>query len=146
MGILAGAGKLLGTPVSAVVPLQRHHPGQVLAASGAEIGALVGLVVTGSLAALIALVAVSAVLVGLALTNTRRVLALTAMGTVVLTASMSGWPTGVGGPMTTDVALPEPAGLGVSIDLAGRRWWVDRAWFGALAKARAIEATGADGG
>src|ERR1700730_1600610 len=145
MGILAGASKLLGTPVSAIVPLQRHHPGQVLAASVAEIGTLVGLVVTGSLAMLIALVTVSALLVGLAVTNTRRVLALTAMGNVVLTASLSGWPTGISGPTRTDVALPEPAGLGVKIELAGNPWWVDRSWFGSLRKARAIEAARADG-
>src|ERR1700730_11803403 len=130
MGILAGASKLLGTPVSAVVPLQRHHPGHVLAASVAEIGALVGLVVTGSLAMLIALVTLSALIVGLAVTNTRRVLAVTAMGNVVLTASLSGWPTGISGPTGTDVALPDPTGLGVSIALDGSRWWVDRAWFG----------------
>jgi hypothetical protein len=142
---VAGASKLLGTPVSAVVPLQRHHPGLVLAASAAELAAFVGLLVSGSLAMLIALIALSALLVGVGLTNTRAVLAVSAMGDVVLTASLSGWPTGVSRTTKNKVALPAPAGLGVKVELDGTSWWVDRSWFGLLRTARSIEATNADG-
>ncbi len=142
MGLQAGASKLLGTPVAAAIPLQRHPPAAVLVASLAEIGALAGLMATGSAAALAVLVAVSAVLVLIGATNTRRVLALTGMGNVVLAASVSGWPEGVVGPGPRDLDIPEPAGLGVRLDIAGTSWWVDRSSFRFVRRARLVQADG----
>jgi hypothetical protein len=138
MGTAAAAAALLGTPVGAAVTLQRHHPGLVLGASLAELAALVSLIATGSLASFAVLVAASAALVGLVATNRRRVLAVTGMGTVILAASLTGWPNGVVGPAERDLELPEPSGLGVGITVGGRPWWVDRSSFASLRRARTM--------
>ncbi len=126
---MAAAGAILGTPVSAAVLLQRHHPGLVLGASLAELAALGSLIATGSLAGFIVLLATSAALAAVVATNRREVLAVTGLGTVVLAASLSGWPNGVVGPAERTVDLPPPAGLGVRVTLGGRSWWVDRSSF-----------------
>ena len=142
LGPVAQAAKLLGTTVTAVVPLQRHSPALMLAAAVSELAALAGLVVTANLAALAVLVALSIVLViGLA-TNTRMMIAFTDMGTVVLSASVGGWPNGVAGPGPRHLQLPEPHGVGVAVRLEpdGRQWWVDRSSFRFLERARAVAA------
>jgi hypothetical protein len=147
LGFIGGASKLLGTSVSAVVPLQRHNPALVLSVSLAEVAALIGLFATGSLAVMLVLVVVSVVLVTVVLTNTRRVLALTGKGNVMMTASISGWPTGVIGPARRDLDLPEPSGLGVKLEIEGATWWVDRSSYRLLRRARlaaTAEAVAAD--
>jgi hypothetical protein len=138
LGAAAAATALLGVPVAAAVVLQRHHPGLVLGASVAELAALAWLVGTGSLAAFAGLVATSAVLTLVVATNRRRVLAFTSMGTVVLTASITGRPTGVAGPAERTLELPPPSGLGVRVAVAGGTWWVDRSSFGSLRRARTM--------
>jgi hypothetical protein len=144
MGPVVGATKLLGTQVTAVVPLQRLSPALVLASSAAEIAALAILIATGSLMAMALLLGTSAVLIGLMATNTRQVLAFTRKGTVRLAASVGGWPTGVLGPVPRDVALPDPSGLGVSVHIGGERWWVDRSSFRFLRRAKVAQAAEAD--
>jgi hypothetical protein len=136
LGLTGGASKLLGTTVAATVPLQRHNPSLVLAASLAELAALAALVATGSLAALLALVIVSIALVVVMVTNTRKVVALTGKGNVLLSASLRGWPTGVVGPAPRNLDLPAPAGLGVKVEMAGETWWIDRSAFRLLRRAR----------
>jgi hypothetical protein len=138
MGTAAAATALLSTPVGAAVTLQRHHPGLVLGASLAELAALVWLIATGSLASFIVLVAASAALAGLVATNRRRVLAVTGMGTVILAASITGWPSGVVGPADRALELPEPSGLGARITVSGQAWWIDRSSFASLRRARAM--------
>jgi hypothetical protein len=139
MGTAAAAAALVGAPVGAAVTLQRHHPGIVLGTSVAELGALAWLAATGSLASFAALLATSAVLIAVVATNARRVLAVTGMGTVVLTASVTGWPNGVDGPAERTLELPQPSGLGVRLAVAGRTWWVDRSSFGSLRLARTLQ-------
>jgi len=140
MGLTARAAHLVGTPVSAAVPLQHHPPAAVMAASAAEIVALIGLIVTGNPAAMVVLVVLSALLIAVMTTNTRRVLVLTGQGNVMLAASVSGWPERVVGPAPRSLAIPEPGGLGVSLEIAGGRWWVDRASFRFLRRARLMQA------
>src|SRR6266571_3808106 len=145
LGLVGSAGKLLGTPVTAVVPLQRHQPALMLAASVAEVAALAALVATASLAALAVLVALAIILVVGLLTNTRRVIALTDQGNVVLSASLGGWPNGVVGPGPHHLELPEPHGVGVPVRLDSRTWWVDRSSFRFLRRALAVQAATGDG-
>lgn len=142
LGLVSAAGKLLGTPVTAIVPLQRHSPALMLGASIAELAALAALVVTASLAALAVLIVLSAVLVAGLFSNTRKMIAVTDMGTVILSASLSGWPNGVTGPGPRHLDLPEPHGVGVRVRLepGGRTWWVDRASFRYLERARTLTA------
>jgi hypothetical protein len=139
-GLTAEAAKLLGTPVSAALPLQRHRPPVVLAASLAEIAGLVALIATGRLAAMLVLLVLSALLVVVAATNTRRVLVLTAKGNVLLAASISGRPEAVVGPVPRQLTIPEPAGSGVSLAIEGTTWWVDRSSFRLLRRARIVQA------
>jgi hypothetical protein len=129
---------LLGTAVKAVVPLQSRNPGVVLAASLAELAALVVLVASASLAGLALLVAASLVLVVLSATNRHQVLALTSKGHVALAASPKGRPRTIIGPVPRALTLPEPAGFGQPIDIAGATWWVDRSAFRYLRHARAL--------
>jgi hypothetical protein len=143
-GLTAEAGRLLGTPVSAALPLQRHRPLLVLAASVAEIVGLISLVATGGLEAMGVLLAASAVLIAVAATNTRRVLVLTTKGNVLLAASVSGRPEAIVGPVARRLPIPEPVGIGVSLDIEGTRWWVDRSSFRLLARARVIQAQADD--
>jgi hypothetical protein len=144
LGLTGGASKLLGTTVESAVPLQRHNPSLVLAASLAELAALGTLVATGSLVAMSALVVVSVLLVVVMMTNTRNVLALTGKGNVRLSASLRGWPTGVVGPAPRTLDLPAPAGLGVRVDIAGETWWIDRSAYRLLRRARDIAAADAE--
>jgi hypothetical protein len=144
LGFIGGASKLLGTSVSAVVPLQRHSPALVLAVSLAELAALVALIATGNLAVMLTLVGVSVVLVAVMFTNTRKVIALTGKGNVMLSASMKGWPTGVIGPAPRTLPLPEPAGLGVKVEVEGATWWIDRSSYRLLRRARAANRSDAD--
>ena len=136
VGIVAAAGDVLGAPVAAVVPLQRHRPSLVMAATLAELVAFGVLIATANLAALFVLVAASVVVLVVGATNRRRVLALTARGHVALTASMRGWPQAVAGPAGRQLALPEPHGLGQPVEVAGTSWWIDRSAFGFLRHAR----------
>jgi hypothetical protein len=144
LGLVGGAGTLLGTPVTAAVPLQRHQPALMLVASLAEVAALVALVATASLAALAFLVALSIILVVGLFTNTRRVIALTDKGNVILSASLSGWPNGVVGPGPHHLDLPEPHGVGVAVKLEQATWWVDRSSFRFLRRALAVQAATGD--
>jgi hypothetical protein len=136
--LTSAAGDLLGTPVQVAVPLQRHHPALVLAMSLAEVAALAGAILTGGAGALLALVALAAVVVAMGATNSHRVLALTSSGPLVLTASVRGRPQGVVGPAPADLTLPIPTGLGASLVLADRTWWVERAAFPRLERARQL--------
>jgi hypothetical protein len=143
----AGAAELLGVPVSAAVPLQRHNPRLVLAVSLAELAALAVLIATASLSALALLVAVSLALALVSATNQHRVLAITAHGHVALSASARGWPRAVVGPVPGDLELPDPRGVGQPVDIGGVRWWVDRSAFAQLRHARGLlEADGQDDG
>jgi hypothetical protein len=139
-GIPAAAAKVLATSVDAVVPLQRHPPSVVLAASVAELAALGVLIATGAVAAMIGLVACSAALIAVVFTNTRRVLVITTKGNVILTASASGWPNGVDGPVESSLRLPAPAGMGVTMTVGATTWWIDRSSYRWLDRARSIQA------
>jgi hypothetical protein len=138
LAVASGAAELLGVPVDAAVPVQRRHPGVMLAASLAEVAAFVVLVVTASLGALAPLAAASLVLLGLSAANRHRILAITAHGNVALSASARGVPRAVVGPLPRDLALPEPAGIGQPVEIEGITWWVDRSHFGRLRHARAL--------
>ena len=141
----AAAAALLGTPVGAAVTLQRHHPGLVLVASVAELATLAWLIGTGILASFVVLVATSAALATIAATNRRQILAVTAMGTVILAASITGRPNGIVGPAERTLELPAPAGLGARIRVGGRTWWIDRSSFRSLTRARAMQPGDGDG-
>jgi hypothetical protein len=109
--------------------LQRYRPDVVLAASVAELAALAALIATVSLPAFVVLVVLSLVVVAVSSTNRHQVLAFTGHGNVALAASRKGWPEAAAGPVERDLALPEPVGLGVPLELAGTTWWVDRSSF-----------------
>ena|SRR5947209_7305982 len=144
-GTTAAAAALLGTPVAAAVTLQRHHPGLVLGASVAELATLGWLIGTGSLAAFVLLVATSAALATVAATNRRQILAVTGMGTVILAASLTGWPNGIVGPAERTLVLPAPSRLGARIRVGGRTWWIDPSSSRDLTRARAVQQRPADG-
>ena len=147
MAVAAGAAELLGVPVTAAVPVQRRHPGVMLAASLAEVAAFVALVATASLDVLALLAVVSLVLLALSAANRHQVLAITAQGNVAMSASARGVPRAVVGPLPRDLSLPEPAGVGQPLLIDGVTWWVDRSDFGRLRHARALlEADGEDDG
>jgi hypothetical protein len=146
LGTAAGAAALLGTPVGAAVTLQRHHPGLVLGVSLLELAALAWLVGTGSVVSFAVLLAASAALATAVATNRRQVLAVTGMGTVVLTASITGWPNGIVGPAERALELPPPSGLGARVSIGGRTWWIDRSSFASLRRARTMLRPGADAG
>jgi hypothetical protein len=144
-GVSSQASELLGVPVRGIVPLQRHNPVLVLAASVAELLALVVFIAATSLAALALLLAVSLVLVVLSVTNRHQILAITSHGHVALAANNKGWPRTVVGPVPRQQALPEPAGVGQPVELAGTTWWVDRSAFRYLRHARELlQADGED--
>jgi hypothetical protein len=144
-GIPAAAAKVLGTSCEVVVPVQRHPPCLVLASSLAELVALGALIATGALAAMVALLVCSAGLVAVAFTNTRRVLAITTKGNVILSASTSGWPNGVVGPADRSLQLPAPVGIGVQISLGTSIWWIDRSSYRWLNRARILHDVDAPG-
>lgn len=143
-GLTATTSAVLGAPVGVAVPLQRHHPGLVLALSGAELAALAALVITAHPAALIALAVVAAALVAQAVINARRVLAITSSGVVLLAASTRGRPLVAVGPAPAGLSLPAPTGLGVPVVLDGATWWVDRSGFARLRQARRLLGAGGD--
>jgi hypothetical protein len=144
LGITAGSAKVLGTSVEAAVPLQRHSPSLVLAVCTAELVTVAILIVTGSLAAFAAVIAMSVVLVLVVATNQRRILCLTRQGNVLLLASTTAWPIAVAGPVAEELRLPEPGGLGAAITLEGRTWWIDRSSYQSLANARTVQAGNGD--
>ena len=141
-GLSASTSAVLGVPVGVAVPLQRHHPGLVLALSGAELVALAALVLTANAVALIALAVVAAALATQAVTNRHRVLAITSSGVVLLAASSRGRPLVALGPAPPDLSLPTPAGLGAPIVLDGGPWWVERSAFARLRQARRLLGAG----
>jgi hypothetical protein len=143
-GLSASTAALLGVPVGVAVPLQRHHPGMVLALSGAELAALAVLVLTANAAALIALAVVAGALATQAITNRHRVLAVTSSGVVLLAASARGRPLVALGPAPADLSLPAPSGLGAPVVLDGASWWVDRSGFPRLRQARRLLSAGGD--
>jgi hypothetical protein len=110
----------------------------VLAWCGIEVACFALLVLTGSLAGLAAVAVAGAALLGLAATNQRRVLAVTRMGTVLLSATLRARPTGVIGPVPDGLALPAPIGAGAAVDLPDGRWWVDRSSYARLRRAREV--------
>jgi hypothetical protein len=144
-GIPAAAAKVLATPVDVVVPLQRHSPRLVLAASLAELATFGILIGIGTVGAMIALFVCSAVLLGVVVTNTRRVLVLTSKGNVLLTASATGWPNGVVGPAGESLRLPAPAGMGVTLTVGSATWWIDRSSYRWLSRARSMQGADATG-
>jgi hypothetical protein len=139
LGLSGAAAKLLGTTVDAAIPLQRHPPLVILVVSVAELLALAGLIITGSLIAMLILLAISAVVVILVATNKRQILVITRQGNILLSASHTAWPNGVVGPADRTL-LPEPKGVGVPFVVAGQTWWIDRSSYRSLTKARAVEA------
>ena len=141
-GLSGLAAELVGTTVAVAVPLQRHRPAVVFATCLAEIGALVAVILTDTVAAFAALVVLAAALIALAATNRRRVLAVTSMGVVQLRASLRGRPTAMLGPAPSELSLPPPRRLGCPVELDGCTWWVDRSAFPRLASARRVLATG----
>ena len=146
VGPTARAGQIVGRPVTVAVPLQHHPPGRVLASCAAELACFAVLVLTGSLAALAAVAAVAALLFGLAATNRRRLLAVTRLGSVELDATLRGKPTTVIGPAPDALVLPAPHGVGVPVELADGRWWVDRSHYPRLRRAREALEEAAPGG
>jgi hypothetical protein len=140
IGAPAAAADILGVSVSAVIPLQSHHPGLILAATLSEIAALVLLIVTASLGAFVALLLVSVLLLVVGATNRRQVLALTSQGNVALAASKRGWPLAVAGPVDRRLELPQPVGLGQAVEVGGQTWWIDRSAFGFLRHAHETQA------
>lgn len=118
----------------------------MLALSVAELAALVVLIVTTHLAALVVLAVLGCALIGAALTNRHRVLAVTSAGVVLLAASARGRPLVPIGPAPAGLTLPEPAGLGAGVVLDGTCWWVERNAFPRLRMARSLLGQGGDGG
>jgi cell division protein FtsW (lipid II flippase) len=127
---------LLGHRVVVAVPLQSQHPALVLALALAELAALAALMVTANLGAFVALVLLALALVVLAAVNRHRVLALSATGMVMLTASVTGRPLVLLGPAPADLVLPEPSGLEAAVQLQEQTWFVDRSAFPRLREAR----------
>jgi hypothetical protein len=144
MGVTAASAKVLGTSVDAAIPVQRHPPALVLAVSLAELLAVAVLILTGSLAAFAAVVAMSAVLVVVAATNQRRIVCVTRQGNVLLLASTTAWPIAVAAPIEGELRLPEPGGIGAAITLEGRTWWIDRSAYQSLTAARRVLAANGD--
>jgi hypothetical protein len=141
--LTADASAVLATPVQVAVPLQRHRPAVVLAVSVAELLALLSAILLPSSVGLLALVLLACLLVAMGATNRHRTLAVTANGVVVLTASARGRPRGVVGPAPADLTLPAPAGFGAPVLLDDQTWWVERAAYPRLTRARLL-APGAD--
>ena len=129
----------MGAPVGVAFPVQRHSPKWVMLACAAEIGALGLFALTASFPALGVLVLAALVLTALAATNRRLVLAVAADGLMVLAATRRGRPVAPIGPAPKSTLLPEPAGFGVSVDLDGRIWWIDRSSFARLRRARELD-------
>ena len=123
-------------PVGVALPLQRHRPGLVLGACLAELAALASVILTAEPAAFAILALSAGVLVALATTNQRRVLAFTSTGVLVVVASAKGRPVAVAGSAPSPLDLPRPAGLGGAVELEGRTWWIDRSAFPRLRRAR----------
>ena len=128
------------------VPVQRHAPHHVLVWCGVELGAFALLALTGSVVALGAVGVAGAVLLALAATNRRRVLAVTRSEVVVLRATLRGRPVATLGRAPGAVELPEPRGVGASLQLEDGRWWVDRSTYPRLRRARELCARRAPGG
>lgn len=141
--ITAQAEAVLGEPVGVAVPVQRHPPHLMLTTSGLELAAFATLALTASLAALAAVAACATVLLGLALTNRKRVLAVGRSGVTVLTADLRAHPLAPAGPAPEAFRFPDPTGVGAPADLDDGRWWVDRAHYARLRRAR--ELTSASG-
>jgi hypothetical protein len=141
----AAAARLLATSVDAAVPLQRHPPSLVLGVSLLELLAVGSLIATGSPVAMGLLLVCSVILLAVMFTNTRRVLAMTTKGNVLLTASTSGWPNGVVGPADRSLVLPRPSGLGVAVRLGTASWWIDRSSYRSLNRARSFQDAGTAG-
>jgi hypothetical protein len=137
-GLTAKTSEVLAMPVAVAVPLQRLHPALTLGLSLAELLALAALIATAELAALAVLVLMSAALLVVAALNRRRVLAITSAGIVILVATARGRPLAPVAPASADLALPDSTGLGACVQLAGERWWVDRAAFLRLGRAREL--------
>lgn len=129
------AAQLLGTPVGVALPVQRHPPHRILIACGVELAVFALLALTGSLVALAAFVVCSGALLALALTNTKRVLAVSRSGVAVLAADLRNHPLAPIGDAPAGLVLPEPRGIGVPVELADGRWWVDRVHFARLRRA-----------
>ena len=140
----AAVAHLLGVSVRAALPIQRIDPRVVLAAAAVEIVAFVLAVLTLSGIAFGATVLAAVALVGLRFADRHRIMAFTAGGIVLVTATASGKPVAAVGGAPREVMFPEPTGMGVPIYLGSDRWWVDRSAFAHLRRVRELEATGDD--
>jgi hypothetical protein len=136
--LTASVSVLLGEPVGVAVPLQRRQPSVIFASGLAEVAALVAFVLSAQSAFLIVLAVLAATMVGLAVGNGRRILAVTSRGVVVLAASSRGRPVAVIDVAPEGLQLPPPAGLGVPLVLRGQTWWVERSGFPRLRRAREL--------
>jgi hypothetical protein len=148
--LTASVAALLGEPVGVAVPLQRRRPSVIFAAGAAEIAALLALIVTAQTAAGVLLAILAVAVIGLAVANSRRILAITSRGVVILAASSRGRPVAMIDVAPEGLQLPPPTGLGVPVVLRGQIWWVDRSGFPRLRRARELlradEAPPATGG
>ncbi|GAC1588120.1 MAG: hypothetical protein NVS3B21_03590 [Acidimicrobiales bacterium] len=131
-------GDILGAPVGIAVPVQRRDPRLVLGVCAVElvVAAVALITLSGIAFALTALAAVALVIVRAS--DQRRIVAITSSGVVVLAASLAGRPLAAVGPGPRDLRFPPPAGLGVQVRLGERTWWVERADFARLHKAREL--------
>jgi hypothetical protein len=143
--LTAAVSDLLGVPVGIALPLQRRRPALIFVTCVAELAALGAAVITGNAAALLILALLATALVGIAAANDRRILAITSTGLVVLAASSRGRPVAMIDTAPKDLTLPAPAALGVPIRLRDQTWWVDRAAFPRLVRARQLLGDGAPG-
>lgn len=127
---------VLGVTVGIAVPLQRRDPRLLLGLSLAEVVVFVAAVVTVALPLIVATAALGAVLLAVRAGDRRRIIALTSTGVIVLAASAGGRPLAAVGTAPADMRFPPPAGVGVPVRLDERTWWVDRADFARLRRAR----------
>ena len=136
--LTALAADVAGRSITAAVPLHRLDPRLVNGVGLLEIAAFAALVITASPWSLGALAAASVVFATLHLCDARAVLALQDDGEcTILTAGRHGRPVAVRTATPRPPPLPQPGGLAVAVRLDGARWWIDRAAYPLLVKARA---------
>jgi len=135
-GLSSEVSTVLGVPVGIAVPLQRRDPRLLLGLSLAEVVVFAAAVVTVALPLLGATAALGAVLLAARAGDQRRIVAITSTGVVVLAASVGGRPLAAVGTAPADLRFPPPSGIGVPVQLGERTWWVDRADFARLRRAR----------
>lgn len=125
-------------PVGIAVPVQRRDPRLVLGLSVAEVVVFVATVLTLSVPLLVLTAVLGIALFALRAVDQRRIVAITATGVVLVVASVNGRPLAAVGGAPADLRFPEPSGIGVAIELGPQLWWIDRADFRRLRRAREL--------